>query len=446
MKVLPVIVVASTLGAASQAYALSEGCAALNGYSNQLLQVRYSTILSNTPFSAGEIVTLTADRVTALDPEGPVWAFMSSSLGDLPPQFESTELRSNVAFIREFGEGALEPFYDVLDTPISEKLVIPEAGLPNLGLTEFGPYSTDFHNIAISCGLDNQLSLTVASLSKMQGAHQQQSVRQALRHSLSGRLQQGGQNAVATRSNFFFSTQSLQHRPVDANIWLAFSGRGYFDGYEGYSAEYTTGIDWKIGETTLIGVMAGAGVTRLEDAPTTDADSAQLMLGTYGAHILPGGVQLDGYLAYAAVDYEVGGTEFDTDRVLAGISARDQRDSRYGSLELRASLTGAWEDFPTGITGVTGATASQYRASIGARHDWTTPLNGTALMPWVALDLEYGYLEDTDDQTDEFVAPRVAVGLDGSVGAGTLAASLDVGQTTSDVIDAGIDLSYRFNF
>jgi hypothetical protein len=36
--------------------------------------------------------------------------------------------------------------------------------------------------------------------------------------------------------------------------------------------------------------------------------------------------------------------------------------------------------------------------------------------------------------------------VNGMIGAGVLTASFDVGQTTSDVYDAGIDLNYEFSF
>jgi hypothetical protein len=47
---------------------------------------------------------------------------------------------------------------------------------------------------------------------------------------------------------------------------------------------------------------------------------------------------------------------------------------------------------------------------------------------------------------DDYLAPRIGVGVNGMVGSGRLSASLDIGQSGSDVYDAGLDLTYEITF
>lgn len=428
-------------GYSTPALAQSAGCQAINGFSANFLAVPVSRQLTANPFNAGEVITLTASSVTAFAPPGdPVWAFAdTSSFG--------------------FGAGAFSPSYTVLNTPISETVVVPQGGIAEFGLTEFGPFATALQGVTIVCGLPASASNsndafwtfvfaeTFSTVSKMAVVHQQQALGFALGRNLRNRFQpSGGSETVATQSSMFLSTQGMQQQQAEANMWLSFSGRAYFDGYEGYSSDVTAGIDWSLGDSSLFGVMIGAGMTDLENAPISDAESKSMLVGIYGAHMFDTGLQLDGYIAYAGADYEAGAVKFGTDRTLAGLALSSRLDAKSGQIELRGRVSGSSEDFPTGVVGVTGATAEQYRVSLGARHDWTSPMPNTKLVPWISLDIEYGYQKDTNGLTDDFLAPRVGFGVHGSLGNGILHANLDVGQTASNVYDAGLELSYAFKF
>ncbi|SRR6056297_67123 len=120
----------------SMAQAQSAGCAAINGFSQPLLEVRVSETLTPLAFDAGETITLNASSVTSSQPVGtPVWAFADASLAG------------------NFGEGAFSPTFPTSDTPVTQSVTVPDGGIGGLALTEFGPWVNDFLDISIMCAL-----------------------------------------------------------------------------------------------------------------------------------------------------------------------------------------------------------------------------------------------------------------------------------------------------
>ena len=421
----------AVIGFAAPAFAQSLGCADINGFSSSLVQVRVSQQLTGNPLAEGEVITLTSTSVTSSQVVGtPVWAFADTSTAS------------------GFGSGAFSPTFPSSNTPISETVTVPTGGIGAFGLTEFGPWVTDLNDVTITCVLAAPpITAAAFDLAEISTTHQNQSLRFALDRNIRGRIADvSSSEPLVTRSNLFMSTDGMNQGTTSINAWVTVSGRAFFDGYDGYSTDVIAGADWLVGNSSVIGVMAGAGMTDLEDSTISKAETSSYLVGVYGGHGFSSNVQVDGYLAYSGVDYDVSTTSFDTDRWLAGLAISDQVAIASGTLEHRARFFGSWEDFPSGVAGIPGGTTEQYRFSVGVRHEWNAMLPGTYMRPWASLDLEYGRQEDTNNLQSDFVAPRLGVGLSGKVGSGNLSASLDVGRTTSEVLDSGLEVSYNLMF
>lgn len=417
----------------AQSTSPSVGCVDINGFSSSRVEVRIFRELTGNPLAEGEVITLTASSVTSTEPVGtPVWAFADTSM----------------SFGLAFGVGAFSPTFPSSSLPISETVTVPTGGIDTFGLTEFGGWVTDLNDVTITCFLAAPpISAAVFDLAEISTAHQNQSLRFALDRNIRSRIgDDSSSEPVVTRSNFFMSTDGMNDDTKSINAWVTASGRAFFDGYDGYSTDVIAGADWLLGNSGVFGVMAGVGMTDIDDSTVSKAETSSYLVGLYGGHGFSSNVQIDGYLAYSGVDYDVDTTSFDTDRWLAGLAISDQVAIASGILEHRARVFGAWEDFPADVGGIPGGTTEQYRFSVGVRHEWNAILPGTYMRPWASLDLEYGRQEDTNNLQSDFVAPRLGVGVSGTVGSGSLSASLDVGRTTSDVVDSGLEFSYSLSF
>lgn len=118
----------------TSAFAQSAGCLALDGFTSDRLEVRGTRALMVQPFTGGEVITLTATSVVTSEPVGtPVWAFSEVETGG-------------------FGENTISETFLSSDTPVSEMVTIPDAGISVLSLTEFGPWFTDLIGVEITCG------------------------------------------------------------------------------------------------------------------------------------------------------------------------------------------------------------------------------------------------------------------------------------------------------
>ncbi len=424
---------AALLLSAGMAAAQSAGCAAVDGFftSSSLIGQNFT----NLAFDVGETVTLTADSLTS---DGGFRAIGGPGTGIGAFRFVDA---SYTTISGPFG-------YPFASGPISETLVMP-SGVIGLGWTEditLGGYFTQFTNLGVTCAIVPRFAFS-PDLAKINAAGQQQALNGALSSNISSRFGRGGEN-VATRNSVFVSTQNLAgDYQMDASAWVALNSRAYFGGYEGHSVDLMLGADYLANSNTLLGVMLGAGISDLEDTVGTKTETDALLVGVYGAYRFSGSdIILDGYLTYAAVDYDTGTSTFKTDRLLAGLTLSGSYDIASGTVSPRARLLGTSEDFPAGAVAPVGGTTQQALVSVGAEMAWNKPLGGTYLLPFASLDVEYGTVQDVGGLSDDFLAPRVGVGISGTVGGGQLAVSIDAGRTTSAVTDVGLGLSYDFTF
>jgi hypothetical protein len=420
------------------AAAQSAGCADVNGYFAATSLISGS--FTNLAFDEGETVTLTADSITSDGGfmHGPIGPGGGSGTGPGAFRFvDASYTPISGIFAYPFPSG-----------PISEALVLP-SGVIGLGWREdvgLGGFFTQFTNLSLTCANIPKFAFG-ADLAEITAAGQQRAVSKALGNNISGRFGLGGNN-VATRNSVFFSTQNLPSDfRMDTSAWVALNSRAYFGGYEGHSVDLMLGADYMMNTDTLMGVLVGLGASNLEDTAGNDTQTDAVLVGAYGGYRFSGTtIVLDGYLAYAAVDYDTGTAKFESDRILAGVTLSGAYEVAAGTLSPRASLSGSSEDFPAGAVAVVGGTTQNALLEVGARMAWNKPLGNSSLLPFASLDVEYGRVEDIGGLSNDFVAPRLGLGLSGTVGNGQLAFAIDAGRTTSDVTDVGLTFSYDFTF
>lgn len=411
------------LASGSSALAQSAGCAEINGYTNSFLFFSRETTISSNPLTEGETVTISGSSYRPIFPRIDSGWYVSDPVSGNPGPF---------------GSAPLSPIFTAQFVPFSETFVVPTGGMLSFGLAESAFSDTLLEYVTITCTVPT-IETQIVVLSSFA---QQRAVITSLSRNYRTRFAMADGN-TSSGDQLFASTKG---QGQDVSAWVSTSGRTYWDGYEGESVDLTLGLDSFVSQKTLVGVMLGfnsLSVTDLSGA-STDADAA--MFGVYAAHGYSNGLLTDAYLAWSRVSYDASGASFKTDRVMASIGVSGMIEQAGGTLQPRARLTGTWEDFPTGITGVVAGNTEQLLASVGAQFDWRDALTGTNLRPFISVDLEYGNAKDTSGNRDEFLAPRIGFGVNGSVEGGILSASVDFGRTTSDVYDAGLDLSYEVQF
>lgn len=410
-----------TAASAAQA-APSAGCAALQGFSTSLLEVRVNNQITDLPLSAGEVVSISGSAMTQSGNQPSDGWYVSDPVAGNPGAF---------------GYAPLSPVYGPTSSPFTQTFIVPAAGMLSFGISETGAVYTDILNLSITCALP-ALDLTIVAVAN---AAQRRAIISSLQRNYASRF--GG---APVADGAFVSSKGDAAGKDGVNVWSSLSGRTYSNGQDGNAVGLTFGADRFVGAETLLGVMLGRTGERITDDAGAESDADAAMLGLYAARAFGKGVLVDGYVAYARVSYDVDGATFDTDRALFGLSASGRIPHASGVFQPRARVDAAWEDFPADVTGLTSGRSRTATAALGARFDWAQPIAASGLKPYASLDVEWTYIRDTADASSTFAAPRLGLGVSGLVGQGELSAGIDIGRVAENVNDAGLTVSYDLRF
>lgn len=415
--------------AATGAAAQSAGCLAINGFSNANPSYGPTLVLTSDPLDAGDVIVVSGTNATDS------WEFANGGQGSIPG---STVFPASGAF--------------------SETFVVPSGGLSALEIfdTDFtGPGS--FTGFAVSCvaasveGAANVGDGLITSASRIASQGQTAAIATGVATNIRNRFAGTGANDLSG-SAFFFSTRNATTaaRFPDYNVWASGAARHFSGGLDGYSADLVFGVDRLVSPTLLVGVLAAFGRTDLtQDMTDATVEVEAPAIGLYAARRFGGDLILDGALSYARPHYDLDDGSFTADRIGLAISLSGARDMDHVTLRPFLRIDGYSEDQParSGPNGrVEGNDIDVVNASLGLRIESKAGFAGTDLAPFARVELDYGYIDATDVGSDDFLAPRLGVGLSGAVGPGVMTVDLDGGQVASDIYDIGLRLDFTIRF
>lgn len=295
-----------------------------------------------------------------------------------------------------------------------------------------------------SSGVDPDKAAAISANSQMRA------IKNGVGNTARGRLG-ATSSSTASRNQLFISTQNLTRSQLEApefNAWVSAEGRTYSGGFDGTTADIVIGADKLFSDNVLAGVLLGYGRADVKDASSSAVVNSPA-IGAYFASRLAGDLTLDGYISYARPDYDTNSAGFTSDRISLALSLNGDYSTQKANIRPFARLGGYSERQP-GYTGTGGAVAANdinaYTASLGARFEASTAAGPTRMTPYISAAVDYGYSTSTANGSDDFLAPRLGVGIMGPVGAGYLSLDLDGGKVTSDTYDLGLRATYDFSF
>ena len=266
----------------------------------------------------------------------------------------------------------------------------------------------------------------------------------------------GTQTNGANGNTFFLSSLGLDNASEDAglamagsaerNLWV--SGRyTKIDGdtVDGHSSNLTVGVDFMTSTDTLVGVALSYGDTDYDtDLSGTDGklEASGLTFAAYFATEMASGLVFDGVLSFGNIEYDIasGGTtgSFDARRIGLGLGVYRQFDWNGMVIEPGANLIVVKENqdayTDSASTAVAESSFTAGNVSVGPK----LYLNGNpSFQPWVSVNAEYTFTNSESAAADtpyhdDFFSARVGFGFTSQLGAGTLAASFDVGAIGED--------------
>lgn len=264
------------------------------------------------------------------------------------------------------------------------------------------------------------------------------------------RLLQGDANGMTSRG-VFMSTQGLGQSRLDRpeyNFWVSGGYTNFSGEQDGHSTDLLMGVDRLFGENFLLGLMLAYGNTELEQGGI-ESEVRSPALGAYFANRFAGDLLLDGHIAFARPEASAGGGSVTGEQVSASLALTGSYDLPSGTLRPFFQIGGYDQHLPA-YTNSSGAVVAEdterFDANLGARFEAANPLGATGLMPYVSLAAGYGLTDSSTTGRDEYVYPRVGLGLSGDVAGGYLSVDLDGRRMQSDTYGIGLNLSWEMTF
>jgi hypothetical protein len=267
----------------------------------------------------------------------------------------------------------------------------------------------------------------------------------AISTNLAGRF--GGAGISVGPSNIVVSTRGLDNAIAqlgepDLNAWIAVDARRFSGASTGNSRNLTLGFDHLVSPDLVIGGFAGVNDQTVTEGGLT-TDTLAPLYGVYAAHRYRENLYLSGYVGIGQPRYTTGAITFTAQRRVLGLSLMG--DYQTGNLRLSPTTTilASQEVMPPSSGAAD--TLHNLQAKFGLRAQPAQRL-ANGMLPYASLAIEYREQGSDLAGIDRFVQPRLGLGFDWALAAGSLRADLDYGAVNSGTNDLGVSVIYDFKF
>ena len=204
------------------------------------------------------------------------------------------------------------------------------------------------------------------------------------------------------------------------------------------------GVDHVTNGATLVGVYGSyAWLNAGADRARSPA------VGLYFGLPLAANLLLNGHVGYAAPRYNFGGPDVASDRVMAALQLSGSWQVAAVLLTSGVSVSGYDEVIPAHSdgSGTIARDASQYwTASANVRATATAPIGPSGLTPYLDASLGRAQVSSSLSGDASFSIGRMAIGVLGTIGAGTLSAEIGSGQVLKDMRATQVSMEYALRF
>lgn len=231
-------------------------------------------------------------------------------------------------------------------------------------------------------------------------------------------------------------------------VWASSSTLQFSESDDGYGGNLTVGADTGIGRDVIGGFYLAYDWSRVSEEEQDSAARAPAAGGYVGAKLAER-ILLDAHLGFAAPEYTVAGSNFQSRRVMGsvGLTGSLETGSIVWSPGIRVS--GYAETVPAHSEGASTFDDDKRRfwstaASIRAAP--RTGLNGSDLRPYAEVAFARSGRSSAIDGESYLGTSRGSLGLTGSLGSGTLTVEVSGGDIFEDTRAGGVSASYSMRF
>lgn len=227
----------------------------------------------------------------------------------------------------------------------------------------------------------------------------------------------------------------------DFQAWFTVAGVGTSGGLDAQGGDVLFGVDHLVDGAALLGLYGSYAWLN------TGVDHARSpALGLYFGLPFASGLLLDGHLGYAAPRYDFAGSRVTSDRLMAALQVSGRWQMGAVVLTPGASVAGYDEVIPKYGAGVARETTRYWSGSASLRAEAAAPMGGTGLMPYIEASVGKAKLVSNLTGVASFDVGRVAIGVAGMAGPGSLSAEVSTGDVFQDVRSMQVSVGYAWSF
>lgn len=232
------------------------------------------------------------------------------------------------------------------------------------------------------------------------------------------------------------------------NWWASSSALQLMGSDDGTGGSLTLGADTSIESGAIAGFYIGYDWTKLVEAESNSAAKSPVFGAYWGAKLTDHFV-VDAHLGAAKPNYDVGGDDFSSNRVIGSIGVTGQWETAELTLAPGIRISGYDETVPAHSEGSASFDADNrqfWSAETSVRVSGKAELGKVGVKPYIELSAGRAGQRSDLDGTQLFGTARGAVGVTGSLGLGAFSFELAGGDTHAGARYGRVSTSYAFRF
>jgi len=222
--------------------------------------------------------------------------------------------------------------------------------------------------------------------------------------------------------------------------------------YSGNSTNLIFGADTLIGDSTVVGLIAGYNRSSV-DLPSGQRIKADgFSVGPYFSARLSDSLSLDGFIGFGKPDYDVDGGQFSGDKTFGNLTLTGSIPLQRAELSPFISVASVREKLPafTSVAPVVAYAATEIKsfvATIGTGVNYNPIDKGNlTYLPNAGFEVDYVRNDDGFGNVDSFTTPRLSGGVTIISDTGALNLGANVSRTSEGTTTVGASAAYFLQF
>lgn len=239
-----------------------------------------------------------------------------------------------------------------------------------------------------------------------------------------------------------------------SSVWGSLDTKTLNGTYSGDSTNLLFGADALVGDSLIVGVIAGYSVSSITIPSGQRIKTKALSFGPYFSAQLSETLSLDGFAAFGKPNYDVDGGQFSGDKIFGNLTLSGSIFLENALVSPFISIASIREDLPAftsvapfPVVAYGATTIDAFVTTIGASVNFNpVEKGGKTYLPHAGFEVDFVRSDDGFGNITNFTAPRLSGGVNIISDAGALSLGADISRTSEGTTTFGANAAYFLQF